>query len=120
MTPIRHVGIHARAAARLEGFLDPPVLAGVKRQHHDATARRARHCGSEAQERVERGELVVHRDRAAPETSAEDILTSGFARLGSASVSPGERGVRAAGSSDGLPLQELGDEIGVRLVGVLL
>ncbi len=61
ITAVGNFGEDASSSARLKGFLHPAVFARMKREHGHAAAWRET-LRQRSQQRVERGELVVHRN----------------------------------------------------------
>ena len=81
----------------------------------------ARHCGSERSSASSADELVVHGDAQRLERAADRHLDVGLRQVRAARRSSPVRTTRSTrvGRRERLLLQETGDELRVRLVGVL-
>ena len=73
--------IHSGAASCLECLLHPAILAGMEGDDRDPSAGRQA-AGKGGKQRIERGELVVHRDPQRLEGSARRHFHFGLGQRG--------------------------------------
>jgi hypothetical protein len=92
----------------------------VKGQHHDSTAGREA-LRQRPQQPLERGELVVHRNAQSLKRTADRRLDVGLLQIRKRRAeSRAHKAIDGVGRLERLLLEEAGDELGVRFIGVLL